>query len=70
MSVHERHWRRAIKLWIDIHTLSATNPLRRVTSRIEKFYPTRKSPFHQVAHRLKDIPVDEVENINPFPLAP
>jgi ribonuclease HI len=70
ISVHERLWRRAIKLWIDIHTLPDTNPLRRVTTRIQKFYRSRKSPFHQVACRLKDIPVDEMENIRPFPLAP
>ena len=70
VSVHERLWRRAIKLWIDIHTLPNTNPLRRVTSRIQRFYPSRKSPFHQVACRLKDIPMDEMEDIKPFPLAP
>lgn len=70
ISVHERLWRRAIKIWIDIHTLLDTNPLRRVTSRIQKFYPKRRSPFHQVACRLKDIPMEEIENIHPFALAP
>lgn len=70
ISVQERHWRRAIKLWINIHTVPDTNPLRRITSRIQNFYPSRRSPFHQVACRLKDIPVDEIENIMPFPLAP
>ncbi|OAQ57605.1 reverse transcriptase [Pochonia chlamydosporia 170] len=70
VSVHERLWRRAIKAWIDIHTLPDTNPLRRVTSRIQRFYRSRKSPFHQVANRLKDIPLDEMEDIRPFPLAP
>jgi hypothetical protein len=33
-TVEDRLWRRAIKLWIDIHTLPDTNPLRRNTSRI------------------------------------
>jgi hypothetical protein len=33
-SVQELHWRQAIKLWINIHTLPDTNPLRRVTSMI------------------------------------
>ncbi|KID59143.1 reverse transcriptase, partial [Metarhizium hybridum] len=70
ISVQERRWRRAIKLWIDIHTLPDTNPLRRVTSRIQNFYPSRRWPFHQVACRLKDIPVGEIENITPFALAP
>lgn len=70
VSVQERLWRLAIKLWIDIHTLPDTNPLRRVTSRVQKFYKARRSPFHQVACRLKDIPVEEMENIDAFTLAP
>lgn len=36
-SAQDRFWRRAIKLWTDIHTLPGTNPLRRNTSRMRKF---------------------------------
>ena len=69
-SVQDRLWRRAIKLWIGIHTLPQTNPLRRITSRMRKFYPVHRSPFHQVACKLKDIPLDKIETIKPFALAP
>lgn len=69
-SVHERHWRRAIKLWIDIHTLPDTNPLRRATDRIQRFYPAHRSPFHQVSRRMKDLSLNEIETIEPFALTP
>ncbi|KAJ3487744.1 hypothetical protein NLG97_g6342 [Lecanicillium saksenae] len=70
-SAGERFWKRAIKMWIDIHTLPETNPLRRITSRIQKHYfGAYRSPFHQVALRLKNIPLQEVETILPFTLAP
>ena len=34
----DRFWRRAIKLWTDIHTLPDTNPLRRNIARMRKFH--------------------------------
>jgi ribonuclease HI len=69
-TARERFWKRAIKLWIDIHTLPKTNPLQRITSRIRKVYPSNRSPFHQVAYRLKDVPLEELESIQPFALKP
>ncbi|EHK19849.1 uncharacterized protein TRIVIDRAFT_193271 [Trichoderma virens Gv29-8] len=66
----ERFWKRAIKLWVDIHTLPKTNPLHRITSRVRKFYRSYRSPFHQVAYRLKDMPLEELESIQPFALKP
>jgi hypothetical protein len=46
-SAQDRFWRRAIKLWTDIHTLPVTNPLHRNTSRIRMF---RK--HHIIAHHF------------------
>jgi ribonuclease HI len=69
-TVQDRLWKRVIKLWTDIHTLPATNPLRRNTSRIRKSRPTHRSPLYQVAEALKDIEMEEMEAINPFTLAP
>ncbi|OAQ57559.1 reverse transcriptase [Pochonia chlamydosporia 170] len=69
-TTRERLWKRAIKLWIDIHTLPKTNPLHRITARVRKFYQSYRSPFHQVACRLKEIPLSEIESIQPFALAP
>ena len=69
-STHERFWRRAVKMWTDLHTLPATNPLRNATSRIRKFRRYNRSPFYEVAVALDEIPVEELETINPFTLAP
>jgi exonuclease III len=69
-SAHERFWRRAIKVWTDLHTLPTTNPLRSSTSRIRKFRRYNRSPFYEVAVALNEIPMEELETINPFTLAP
>ena len=57
-------------MWTDIHTLPETNPLRDITSRMRKFRRSYRSPFHQVADLLKDVPLENLETINPFVLAP
>lgn len=69
-SAQERFWRRATKLWTDIHALPDTNPLRRNTSRMRKFRRQHRSPLYQVAEALKDISMEELETINPYTLAP
>ncbi|KAL9561366.1 hypothetical protein ACKAV7_014721 [Fusarium commune] len=69
-SAHERFWRRAIKMWTDLHALPTTNPLRNSTSRIRKFRRYNRSPFYEVAVALSEIPMEELETINPFTLAP
>ncbi|GKU07113.1 unnamed protein product, partial [Fusarium langsethiae] len=69
-SAHERFWRRAIRMWTDLHTLPATNPLRSSTSRIRKFRRYNRSPFYEVAVALNEISMEELETISPFTLAP
>jgi hypothetical protein len=69
-TARSRFWRRAVKIWTDIHTLPETNPLRRCTDRIRKFRRYHRSPLYQVADALKDIEMDTLETINPFTLAP
>lgn len=70
VSAEERHWRRVIKLCIEIHSLPDANRLRRTASRIQSFYPGHRSPFHQVCSRLKDMPLEILETVKPFLLAP
>lgn len=70
VSGRERFWRRAIKMWIDVHTLSGTNPLSRVTKRIRKYYTSFRSPLYQVAEKLKDLPLVQLETIQPYSLEP
>lgn len=53
-----------------MHTLPTTNPLRNATKSIRKFKRFCRSPFYELATALNDIPVDELETINPFSLAP
>lgn len=69
-SAQSRFWRRAVKMWTDIHTLPETNPLRRNTDRIRKFRRFHRSPLYQVADVLKTIEMEILETINPFTLAP
>jgi hypothetical protein len=69
-TAQDRFWKRAIRLWTGIHTLPDTNPLRRNTSRMRKFRDRYRSPLYQVAEALKGIPMDELETISPFTLAP
>ncbi|KAJ5152514.1 hypothetical protein N7492_009794 [Penicillium capsulatum] len=69
-TAQHRFWRRAVKMWTDIHTLSETNPLRRNTARIKKFRRFHRSPLYQVAEALKNIEMETLETISPFTLAP
>ncbi|KAJ5111910.1 hypothetical protein NUU61_001540 [Penicillium alfredii] len=69
-TAQHRFWRRAVKMWTDLHTLPGTNPLRRNTDRIRKFRRYHRSPLYQVADALKNIEMESLETINPFTLAP
>ena len=69
-TVEDRLWKRVIKLWTDIHALPDTNPLRRNTSRMRKFRKQHRSPLYQVAEKLKDISMEDMETIYPFTLPP
>ena len=69
-TAQDRFWKRAIKMWTDIHTLPKTNPLRDVTSRMRKFRRSYRSPFYQVADLLEEVPLESLETVNPFVLAP
>ena len=69
-TAQDRFWRRAIKLWAEIHSLPKTNPLRSNTYSIRKFRKLHRSPLYQVADALKGIEMEGMETINPFALAP
>ena len=70
LTVEDRLWRSAIKLWTDIHTLPATNPLRKNTSRIRKARPRYRSLLYRVADSLKDVEMEHMETIRSFTLTP
>ncbi|SPJ79732.1 uncharacterized protein FTOL_08123 [Fusarium torulosum] len=68
-TVHERFWRRASKLWVDIHTLPRTNPVRNLVRGIKAF---RRfiSPLRRIADICRELPKDNMEVIQPFTLTP
>lgn len=70
VSAGERHWKRMIKMWLMIHVLPDTNPLRRITSRMKKFYAKHRSPLYQVTRKLAGVPTDHLESILPFTIEP
>ncbi|KAJ5876413.1 uncharacterized protein N7529_001997 [Penicillium soppii] len=69
-TARNRFWRRAVKMWTDMHTLPKTNPLRRGTDRIRKFRRYHRSPLYQVADALRHVDMERLETIDPFTLAP
>ncbi|KAK7582830.1 hypothetical protein V3481_012128 [Fusarium oxysporum f. sp. vasinfectum] len=68
-TIQERFWRRASKLWVDIHTLPRTNPVRNLLRGIKAF---RRfiSPLRRIADICRELPKDTMEVIQPFTLAP
>ncbi|OKP12301.1 Pantothenate synthetase [Penicillium subrubescens] len=69
-TAQDRFWKRAVKMWTDMHTLPETNPLRINTDRIRKFRRYHRSPLYHVADALKHIEMEPLEPINPFTFAP
>ncbi|KAI8417239.1 hypothetical protein FOFC_03552 [Fusarium oxysporum] len=75
-TIQERFWRRASKLWVDIHTLPRTNPVRnllRGTKAFRRFIsPLRRfiSPLRRIADICRELPKDTMEVIQPSTLAP
>jgi hypothetical protein len=70
-SVRERHWRKALKLWVELHTFPESNPLRREASKIVRVWKNgHQSPFQRVAIAYNTTPLEMMETIQPFTLAP
>ena len=70
-SVQERLWKRAMKLWIELHTLPDSNPLRREATRMKRVWKNGfQSPFQQVAFAFNSTSLEELETLQPFSLAP
>lgn len=67
LSAHERFARRALKLWIDTRTLPKTHPLRTIKCRM---FTRFISPMQQLAWDLREVPVDRMETVHAFVMAP
>ena len=69
-SVQERLWKRAMKLWIELHTLPNSNPLRREATSIKRVWKNGfQSSFQQVAFAFNSSLLEELETLQPFSLA-
>jgi ribonuclease HI len=67
LPAHDRFSRRALKLWIDTHTLPRSHPLRTTGFRL---FTRFVSPMQKLAKELQGIPLDRLETVKPFPVAP
>ena len=69
--VQQRLWKHALRLWVDLHTLPESNPLRREAARMKRVWKNGfQSPFRQVAVAFNSSPLENLERIRPFALAP
>lgn len=67
-SAVERFWKRALKLWTDIHTRPDTDVLRRQRYRVLKFRRKHRSALYQMADALQEIALERLETIHPCAL--
>ena len=66
-TVRERHADRAIKMWVDLHTLPKTNPLSRLSTTVCRRFT---SPLQKVAQAHEDVPAGGVEMIQGYAISP
>lgn len=66
-SAREQFARRGLKLWVDIHTLPQTHPLRTASFRM---FSRFVSPMQRLASDLREVPIDRMETVYPFAIAP
>ena len=66
-TVSERHAERAIALWVNLHTPPNTNPLSRLKTTERRRFT---SPLQKLALMNQDTPIDRMETIQPYAMAP
>jgi ribonuclease HI len=66
-TVKERQANRATKFWVNVRTLPTTNPLSKLSTKTLKRYT---SPLHRIASEHRDTPVERMEIIQPYIMAP
>ena len=66
-TVGERHAERAITIWVNLHTLPSTNPLSKLNTAERRRFT---SPLQKIALMNQDTPIDRMEIIQPYVVAP
>jgi hypothetical protein len=67
-TIGERHSRKAMRMWVDLHSIPSTHPLALMVRR-----PTCKrytSPLQRIAESARGAPMDELEATQPYISAP
>ncbi|KAK2758431.1 hypothetical protein CKAH01_16820 [Colletotrichum kahawae] len=66
-SVQERYDRKSITFWVRMRSLPKTHPLRRLQAVAFRRF---SSPFQLMAEAYRDLPLDKLEIIEGYPIAP
>jgi ribonuclease HI len=67
LPARSRFAKRAIKLWVDIHTLPSSNPLRTAGFRM---FTRFISPMQQLAEDMSEVPISRLETIDAYAAEP
>jgi hypothetical protein len=67
-TVEERHARKALKMWVDLHSMPSTHPLAQMIRR--RTYKRFTSPMHKIAESARGVPMDDLEATQPYISAP
>ncbi|RFU26440.1 hypothetical protein B7463_g9880, partial [Scytalidium lignicola] len=66
-NIHDRHIKKAVSLWVYLHTLPRTNPLSRISTAVCIRFT---SPLQRIAQICEDVLVDKMETIQPYIVTP
>jgi hypothetical protein len=67
-TIEERHLRKALRMWIDLHSMPDTHPLVPLIRR--RTYKRFASPMQKIAECAQDAPLNELEATRPYVSAP
>jgi hypothetical protein len=67
-TIAERHMRKALRMWIDLHSMPETHPLAPLIRR--QGYKRFASPMQKIAESTYGAPLNELEATRPYVSAP
>jgi hypothetical protein len=67
-TIGERHARKALRMWVDLHSMSGTYPLALVA--MHRTYKRFTSPIQKIAQSAQGAPLDEMEATQSYISAP
>jgi hypothetical protein len=67
-TIGERHSRKALRMWVDLHSIPSTHPLAQMIRR--RACKRYTSPLQKIAESARGAPMDELEATQPYISAP